>query len=162
MAAGDLSRFSQEIQIFADQVQEFENSVYDVATKRGVGSAEGQTLDYVGEIAGQSRPFGMTDENYRALIRWKIQLNRSGGEPNTLLDALKIITGADEVRIVEATGFIQLSFSGGTVPDDLYSKMKRVVSGGVSLQLSRGSSTPFRFDSATNGFDNGQLTQKLT
>lgn len=161
MALGDQSRYSKEIQAFGGRMQELENVVYDIATKRGLETATGQTLDYLGEIPGISRPIGTNDTDYRNLIKWKIQANRGGGEPDTLLDALKILTDADEVQLSELSCFVWLQFINGTEPVNLYQKMKSLVAGGVGLELINAPTGAFRLDSAEFGLDNGLLSSKV-
>ena len=161
MALGDQSRYSKEIQAFGGRMQDLENVIYDIATKRGLETATGLTLDYLGEIPGVSRPIGMSDNDYRNLIKWKILVNRSGGEPDTLLDALKILTGADDVNIIEMVCFVWMEFTGGTIPADLYGKIKRLVAGGVGLELINAPTGAFRLDSSEYGLDNGLLSSKV-
>jgi len=163
MAQGDETIFSREIQIFADQVQEIEQAVSDVISLRELDNATGKTLEYVGEIVGITRPVGMTDNNYIKLIKAKIQMNSSGGEPERLIAALKALTGATNVSYYESLYLACLDFTGVSVIDNLWNFMKALVAGGVDLRLNYVDSvTPFTFDSDTNGLDNGLLGGLVT
>jgi hypothetical protein len=162
MASGDKSIFSREIQAFADQAQELEDATYDVATKRGVDTATGAVLDLVGEIVGQTRPVGIGDSDYRDLIRFKIQMNSSGGEPERLVLAVQVLTGATEIFIVEGYCSVWIYFSATSFPANIFSMLYKLKAAGVKLFLTNGEDTPFMLDSSTNGLDQGKLTQKLS
>ena len=84
------TNFSKEIGFFGDQVQELENAVFDIYNLRDLDVATGETLDYIGGLVGQPRPAGMIGDDvaYLALIRGKIQINSSSGEPDRLINAL--------------------------------------------------------------------------
>ena len=161
MAQGDITRFAQEIKAFADVVQLLDNAAIDVYNKRSVGTAFGQTLDYVGSQVGCSRPANMVgdDDSYRALIRATIQMNYSGGEPERLIAAMEILTSAVAATVNYQDYYLMASLEFvGTVIVNLWNLIKRIVAGGVNLRLVQKSpTTPFLFDSSTNGLDNGQL-----
>jgi hypothetical protein len=70
------------------EVQEVENAMYDVYTNCGVYTAIGAQLDVVGLLVGEAR-VGRIDEVYRTAILARIKLNVGGGEPDTIIDAIK-------------------------------------------------------------------------
>ena len=70
------------------EVQEVENAMYDVYTNCGVYTAIGAQLDVVGLLVGETRT-GRTDDIYRTAILARIKLNVGGGEPDTIIDAIK-------------------------------------------------------------------------
>jgi hypothetical protein len=158
MAQGDQSRFSKEIQIFATQVQEIEQAISDVISLRELDNATGKTLDYVGEVVGISRPYGLNDAAYLIIIKAKIQMNASGGEPERLIAAIRALTTAGDVAFWDIPFLVSLEFPGTSIIDGLWNFIKRIVAGGVELRLVNVDSlSPFTFDSDTLGLDNGNL-----
>lgn len=84
-----LPRFEELLRILAEQVQEIEDALWEIA-QDDVDSAVGTQLDGFGAIVGAERQ-GLTDPNYRALIRATIRANRSEG---TTPDLYSIVTAA--------------------------------------------------------------------
>lgn len=156
---GDLTNFYQEIKAFSDQLNVLDVATVDVYNLRQVANATGTTLDNVGDQVGIIRPSAMNDTNYRALIYAKIQMNRSGGEPETLIAAIKALTSATSVNYTDYyPGCASIGFAGTSVIDNLWTFTKRLTAGGVALRLVQVDAiTPFKLDSATNGLDNGKL-----
>jgi hypothetical protein len=164
MAQGDLSKFSQEIQAFMDQLSELDQAIVDVYNLRGVATATGQTLDYVGDQVGELRPTGADDNTYRLLIIAKIQMNNSGGEPERLIAVVEALTGASssQVSYTDYPGMVSLEYAGNVI-QNLYTFIKRITAGGIGLRLVQVDSViPFEFDSLTNGLDNGKLGNLIT
>ncbi len=81
-------RVPKVVDAFASEIQEVENASYDVYTKCGVYTAHDAQLDVVGLMVGEARQ-GRADEVYRVAILARIQLNVGGGEPNTIINAIK-------------------------------------------------------------------------
>ena len=186
-----MSKFTQEIAAYTDQVQEFEDACFAVYQlfsgqyKKGVVGSANQTgnaidaalqfgidnnfpldsngneqngiLDNMGEWPGVTRQTGMTNADFANLIKAQILMNKSGGEPETLILALKTLTGvADCVYSEPHLRWAQLSWT-GNVPQNLYNQMKRLTAGSVALVLVQTGSL-FLFDNPSpNGFDSGLL-----
>lgn len=163
MAYGDQSNFSKEITAFTDQVMELETAINDVYNLRSVDTATWQTLNNIGDQVGQARPYGMSDSDYRSLVRAKIQMNMSGGEPERLIAAVEALTGAlpANVQYTDYPGMVRIEYAGNAVAN-LWTFMKRLTAGGIGLQIVQNDATsPFRFDSGP-GFDSGKLGNAIT
>lgn len=83
-----------------NQLQESEDSKFDLLNNRSIYTATGQSLDLSGLIVGQER-LGRSDEEYRASILQKIAISTSNGTPNKLLQILQILTNAENIRLWE-------------------------------------------------------------
>lgn len=162
MAQGDETIFSKEIEVFSDQVQDLETAINDLYNLRGVLTATGKTLDYVGEQVGATRPYGMSDTDFRALVNAQIQMNMSGGEPERLIAAITALAAATSVSYQDYYLMVSLEFA-GTVISNLWNTIRRIVSGGVGLRLVQcDATTPFQFDTAGRGLDEGKLGNLLS
>lgn len=97
-----LPRFEELVRILAEEVQEIEDALWQIA-QDDVDSAIGVQLDGFGEIVGAERE-GLSDANYRALIRATIRANRSEGTTPDLYSIVTAATGST------ATGQARLEF----------------------------------------------------
>lgn len=87
------------LSIFVNQVQDLEDALWQLATERFVDTAIGAQLNVLGEIVGQDRQ-GLSDDDYRALIRARIKANNSEGTiPDVYSIALAAVGGTWDVRI---------------------------------------------------------------
>ena len=123
-----------------DQLQEIEDFLYDLLTKRDVNTAEGVWLDKIGKIVGRSRVSGQSDDEYRLFLKMQITLNRSTGAPETLIQALTILTDSSFVELKEFfPGAVQLDFTGTVTgsPQSLLSLMDDAALGGVRVTLNQ-------------------------
>ena len=163
MAQGDQTLFSKEVQAFADQAQALDNAIQDVYNLRGVYTATGMTLDYVGDQVGCTRPAGMSDTNFQDLILAQIQMNASGGEPERIISAVRALTNATTINYREIYPcLVWLEIQATIFPLNFWTFMKRLVAAGVALNIvSLNTTKPFYFDSSTNGFDNGLLSATI-
>lgn len=73
-------------------IQDVEDMLYDMFTKRSVDTAFGKQLDILGGIVGEVRNT-RTDEPYRIAIKTKILRNVSSGTPDSILLAFDLLTG---------------------------------------------------------------------
>lgn len=71
-------------------VQEIEGQVDDVYRLRSIVSAAGIQLDSIGGIVGELR-VGRSDQVYRNAIINRISINTAGGEPESIINAIKQI-----------------------------------------------------------------------
>lgn len=83
-----------------NQVQESENSKFDLLNGASIYTAIGERLDICGNIVGEPR-LGKTDEEYRSAILQKIAINTSNGTPDKLLQILQILTAAENIKLWE-------------------------------------------------------------
>ncbi len=140
-------RINELVAVYVEPFQELENVFSDLYRFRTISSAYGAQLDIIGEIVGQPRE-GRTDTEYRAAIRFRIQLNRSSGQPDTVSDALRFFTDATQVRLIEKfPAAVTLFTDGAVIPSNLQAQMQSIVPAAVrvtGVSLSYGD-VPFEF-----------------
>lgn len=73
-----------------EEVQDFENAIWDVIVGRLPDYAEGAQLDMLGRIVGQKRD-GLGDAAYRAHIKARVRINQSFGTPADVIAVLKLV-----------------------------------------------------------------------
>ena len=100
---------------FVSEIQNIEDSMFDVYSYRGIYTAIGAQLDIVGKIVGETRN-GKNDTSYRIAILARIKLNVSAGEPNSIIDAIKQLMSPTMISFTEPypaffTVFIQSSIN---------------------------------------------------
>ena len=64
--------------VYVDQIQLLEDALWQLQTLRTIDLGEGVQLDGIGEIVGQERQ-GLSDADYRPLLRARVRANRSSG-----------------------------------------------------------------------------------
>jgi len=87
---------------FINQIQELEFVLDDVKNLRGFDTGEGQQLDNLGEIVVQARETGQDDISYRKDLKLKPIINASNGEPEGVINFVKVITNSSKVIYQEA------------------------------------------------------------
>ena len=117
--------------------QELEQTFIDLRDARlGVNEAYGEQLDRIGDIVGQTR-LNFDDDFYRILLLARIGSNISNGEPERIIDVLKLFTIANFVHYMNINDAeIQLGSDGIINPltvEFLLTNMQRVVVGGVRI-----------------------------
>jgi len=85
---------------FVDRFQGLEDAAQQLLRERFVDNAIGQQLDELGEIVGEPR-LDRGDETYRSAIRLRIILNRSGGEPESVIRFVREAFDAEIVAYTE-------------------------------------------------------------
>lgn len=96
----DADKLRSLIQLWGERVQAIEDTAWDLLTERWADVAVGAQLDGIGEIVGEPR-LGRTDADYRDAIEIRVSLNRSGGEPERIIEFLRRIAGASTVELRE-------------------------------------------------------------
>lgn len=80
--------------IFLKQVQDLEDALFELITERTIDAAVGVQLDILGDIVGQPDRVGLSDDDYRTIIRARIKVNRSDGKAEQLIEILVLIATA--------------------------------------------------------------------
>lgn len=85
-------------------VDKIRRTLKDIENSLNLNNAKGKTLDYYGELVGQSRGLA-TDEQYILLIKTKIMRNLVNGSNKSITDALCAILNCkqSQVFITETT-----------------------------------------------------------
>jgi hypothetical protein len=120
-------------------VQELEETFFDLRDERldlSNSNTVGQQLDNYGEIVGQDRN-NLDDDFYRVLLNAKIGINVSNGEPERVINTLKLLTSATNVHYKNLrSAEIEMGSDGQINPltvEFLLKNMNRVVMGGVRM-----------------------------
>lgn len=79
------------------QFNKIEQVFYDMFTKLWLSDATGEQLDIIGVHVGIPRQ-GLSDNDYKDLLEVKIQLNISSGEPESLISAVRILYGTNDIE----------------------------------------------------------------
>ena len=100
----DDSNLSKLIKIFRNELKEINKMKEDLADQKDVDKAENIYLDRIGANIGQPRG-SFNDDQYRALIKSKIQQNLSPGDINNLLDYISTILQISRSDVALYQGF---------------------------------------------------------
>lgn len=159
------------ITAFAEIAQDIEDDTWACIEDRMLDTAEGAQLDQYGKVLGQPRD-GLADEDYRALLGIRILANRSNGQADVILQVVAGLLGAD--RLVygveyrqQGTAEYRLEWEAtdaatGADRRALVVKiLDEITPAGVSYTAVEGVSPAFRFDTAGQGLDEGQLARLL-
>lgn len=118
------------------QIQDLEDSGQDMFTSLALDFAVGAQLDLFGRIVVQPRE-GFDDEFYRILLKVKIGINNSSGEPKAIINTIRLLTAATLVHYQNAgNGTILLGVNTEIDPvliDFIYNNMEKVVMAGVKI-----------------------------
>lgn len=85
----DATNISALIGVYVNEVQNIENSIFDVRSAYWLDYAIGAQLDAVGDIVGLGRA-GLSDAVYRNLLRMQIVANGSSGSIAELLRVFEL------------------------------------------------------------------------
>lgn len=147
------------IKVIIEPLQELEYVYEDLLLEVSLDTSEGAQLDQLGQIIGALRG-SLNDEDYRELLKFVAALNKSAGEPEFLISALKQLTSATIVQLIEVFPAALFLYTNGTIiPDNLRQKMDDLALGGVAvLYIIVGTDPSFVFDgSPEKGFGYGWI-----
>lgn len=94
----DSTKFKTYIESFLTEFEELETSRLQLLNERLLNSAVGSQLDDIGEIVGQLRPNGASDDLYILYIRSKIIQNRIAQTAEETLELISFMLGGLAVR----------------------------------------------------------------
>jgi len=122
---------------YLESVQEVEDIYNQLLTERGVDTAIGAQLDILGRIVGEPRN-SRNDDDYRNAIRLRISINTSDGTEGSVSDAIKLITGVDDLKVVEIfPAGLEVTLEGEniTLDQNIADELRKVVAATVSLSI---------------------------
>lgn len=117
---------------FLTQMQELEQSAFELWRNRWLDNAEGAQLDELGAMVGWPRA-GLTDGPYRQMIRVKIFLNSSKATPPHIIEAVRLVTEGTEIHYWEAYPCKVFVYSNGTWPPGFETLMQGLMPAGVKF-----------------------------
>ncbi|MEE8298412.1 MAG: hypothetical protein V3R67_03435 [Thermodesulfobacteriota bacterium] len=147
----DKPKIQTFITALIQEFQELEDIGIDLFINRMLGDAVGIQLDRFGTIVDQARE-GFDDDFYKILLKVKIGINISNGEPERITNILKLITFGSLVHYINfGNGNMGLSTDGTISPELInfvYENLDDVVSAGARINYIAcfDSTEPFSFD----------------
>lgn len=136
------------VEILTKETQDLEYIFEQINELTWLDSSSGLQLDRLGEIIGYDRD-SRNDEDYRNYLKFGVLLNKSAGEPEILITALKLLTESTKVSFYElfpAACFAHID--GQTGLENLTTKMDDLSLGGVKFAyISQVVGIPFSFGS---------------
>lgn len=83
-------------------IQELENSLIQMLTRRGIETGTGVVLDQIGVIVGEPRGAAQVgdDEGYRPFLRGRIASNRSQANVESLIRVARAVVNDADARVV--------------------------------------------------------------
>lgn len=125
------------VEIFVNPIQECELVASQLMKCRDLDTITGDRLDIAGVILGVSRN-GLSDEEYRTLLKLWTYLNKSSGEPELLITALRTFAKTSSIHYAEShPAKVLLEFhSPFQPPSNLRAMLQKLAVGGVKILLS--------------------------
>ncbi len=115
-------------------VQELEEVAFQLIDNMWLDNAVGAQLDVIGRHVDQPRETASEDE-YRDLLRLKITINTSRGEPERLISILLQLTGASYVYAMDKPPARAVFCCIEIVKTNWLTRVKPAVLGGVALNI---------------------------
>lgn len=131
--------------ILTQPFQELELVFGDLLQFRSIDTAAGVQLDLLGDIVGADRN-GLSDAQYRDLIRFQAAINFSSGEAESVITATKELTESTLVKYAELfPARIVLTIDGANINASTIRLLEQSAPAGVALELTSvmGSTLPF-------------------
>ena len=142
--------FIKFIEVLTQEYQYLENVFKEIDELTWLNTSSGIQLDRLGEIIGYRRE-SRNDDDFRDYLHFGILLNKSAGEPEFLITALKELTSGSFVRLYEIFPASCFGHTDGLdLPINIVTEMDDLALGGVwFLYVSQTDGAPFSFDSET-------------
>jgi hypothetical protein len=85
------ARLRALVTILATECQTLEDTLWDLISDRMLSTAAGVQLDAYGELVGQVRLGGFTDDEYRRLISVRIRANKTSGQVEDVIQIMSML-----------------------------------------------------------------------
>lgn len=150
------------IEALAQQSQEVEDAAFEILTETDIATAVGLQLDGLGEIVGVERG-GRSDADYRVRIGAQILLNNSSGTIPEMI-AIAVALSSATISVLEV---FPAKLEIETAPEiingtEVANVLAEARPAGVGLTFTWYESTnPFLFDTVGQGFDEGELGERI-
>lgn len=149
--AGIIQKFGEQADLIEDQLTILSNC-FDI------NSSTGDQLNMLGVLVGEPRN-GLSDSDYRLMIKFRAIMNNSEGDPEAIINCAKTLSDANKVEYIEIyPARILLHLIDGTVIQNLKPLIKKVIPGGVGLDVTNSSDNPFVFYGDPDGEGFSSLT----
>lgn len=126
------------LRAWAITIQEVEDMLYDLFTKRSIDTAVGEQLDILGVIVGVSRG-NRNDDVYRIRLKVQIRMNVSCGTPDDILAVVGLLSDltVDYRDVYPAAFVVEIDGAIGTEAEanEIAEVVAKTRSGGVNGQV---------------------------
>lgn len=135
----------------ATGLQEIENQGEQLLLNRWLTTAVGEQLDGLGDILDEVRETD-DDEDYRAALQLKVVINTSEGDPERIIEVLKLITDAALIHYAEMWPAKIYLYAHNVHQTPELSRVQDAASAGVGVIITAVSTTnPFVFGKDKDG-----------
>lgn len=83
-----------------EPIQELENEMFKLYGLKSISDGIGYQLDVIGKILDVER-LGRTDDEYRTVLYIQTLINNSGGEPESIINIIKLLVEPDKMNYTE-------------------------------------------------------------
>jgi len=153
-------RIAALLTAYLTQIQDLEDSFFELVLDRTLEASVGVQLDGLGSIVGQARE-GRSDADYRLWIQARIRANRSNGYVSDLIVIALLVTTDNTIEINQYPPASLHIIIGGILdedPDQIALLLNGAIAAGVGgAIIYQGNLNPFQFDVPGQGFDLGQF-----
>ncbi len=109
--------FEKILRVLLKQVQDIEDTNFQILNERSIFTAIGAQLDVIGILLVVPRE-GLDDEPYRKKLLLKLATNSADGTPNSIIDIIKTYSESASVEIREGViAFGNIVITGGNTLD---------------------------------------------
>lgn len=115
------------ISIYAKKIQEIEDQAFKLLDERSIDTAVGYNLDVLGIILNEPR-IGLSDDDYRLLLKAKIAQNVSEGTIEDIIGIFRMLLRPEQIYLNEVypAGF-ELTSVGATMPITSNERVKEAI-----------------------------------
>ena len=160
-----LTNWPKVLTAFVEQIQDLENMFEDLISIPDLDTSTGEQLDVLGRIVGEARQ-GRSDSDYLIGLRGRILVNKSEGTPVDIIELLTVISDGSSVELIEYfpaayTARLNTAVASEDEAARFAVLLRAATVAGVGTQLLYAGdveSTRFKFDTAGQGFDEGEYT----
>lgn len=155
----DKPNFVAILTALSKQCEDVEDAIFEFFDQFNVDNAEGDQLDIIGNIVGIDRN-GLSDTDYRSLIRTKIIINNGSGEFEIIIKALTDLYNATTVYMYNYGNAKLYIWVDVLLTSDDLQTILTFLPAGVELFLIVSSTNPFVFYDDPDGSGFGKINDE--
>jgi hypothetical protein len=131
------------VRIFLEELQEAYGAFFDILEGFAIDSAIGSQLDVLGVILDERRE-GLSDSDYRQILKLKIYIISSDGTIASVIAATEDLTGGTLVRFTEPSyAAVAITTNGLLASQSILDKIHEVVGAGIDAIVTTVTGNPF-------------------
>lgn len=143
----DAVKLKNIVRLHAESMQDIEDVLYDFMNSHWLETAEGVQLDKIGLIVGEPR-LSRNDEDYINAILLRINLNRTGGQPEKIYDLFRNLFRPDVILYREVyPASIEIFIKTDSINYEVIRSLKKLLPAAIGYVylISIEQETPFGF-----------------